>query len=420
MHYSLYNYHMHIAHFTNTYYPVISGVVRSVSAFRKALTDLSHNVFVFAQNEPDYEDQEPFIFRYPALDLGLPGDFPATIPFSPFIDYLFPVLKVDVVHSHHPVLLGQAAANKARENDLPLVFTFHTRYRDYSHYFPLNQEFVQDFVKNTIDSWLKVYMRRCHHIVVPSESIRDILADEYGVESMTTVVPTGIALEPYRIADGRSIRQKHAWVDKTMLISVGRLAKEKNWGCLLEAVREVIQIHPDVCLAILGDGPFRKDLMELARKLGITDRVDFVGKVPFDDVPHYLKAADLFCFASQTETQGLVTVEAMAAGLPVVAVNATGTRDVVEHGKDGYLTSDDSRALAQAISIVLKDEDLMNRLRVASLEKAQSYTIELQARKLVEVYGQAQEDKKAGRHVPVAEEGRAIKLSRVHPAPSTE
>lgn len=397
---------MHIAHFTNAYYPVISGVVRSVSAFRKSLTELGHNVFVFAQNEPDYQDQEPFIFRYPAFDLGLPNDFPATIPFSPYIDYVFPALKVQVVHSHHPVLLGQAASNKAQEYDLPLVFTFHTRYRDYSHYFPLSQEFVQEFVKNTIDSWLRIYIRRCQHIVVPSDSIQEILVREYGVEGFTTVVPTGIDLEPFQTADGTSIREKLAWEDDFVLISVGRLAKEKNWGRLLEAVSEVIDTRKEVRLVILGDGPHRKALTQTARELGISGRVEFAGKVPFGEVPGYLKSADLFCFASLTETQGLVTVEAMAAGLPVVAVNATGTRDVVDDGVDGLLIPDDSRALARAIIRVIEDEPLRRRLRAAAEKKARAYSIELQAKKLVGVYEKAIEAKKAGLQVPVDSEGR--------------
>jgi 1,2-diacylglycerol 3-alpha-glucosyltransferase len=397
---------MHVAHFTNTYYPVISGVVRSVSAFRKALTDLGHNVFIFAQNEPGYQDQEPFIFRYPTFDLGLPNDFPATIPFSPYIDYVFPALKVDVIHSHHPVLLGQAAANKAQEYDLPLVFTFHTRYREYSHYFPLSQEFVQEFVKNTIDSWLRIYLRRCQHIVVPSDSIRQILVREYGVQGLTTVVPTGIELEPFQTADGTSIREKHAWKDDFVLISVGRLAKEKNWGRLLEAVSEVINMHKKIRLVVLGDGPHRKALTQTARELGIAGRVEFAGKVPFEEVPCFLKAADLFCFASITETQGLVTVEAMAAGLPVVAVNATGSRDVVDDGVDGLLIPDDSHALAQAILRVIQDEPLRRRLRVGAEQKARAYSIETQARKLVGVYKKAIEAKKAGLQVPVDSEGR--------------
>ncbi|HZD55489.1 MAG TPA: glycosyltransferase [Anaerolineales bacterium] len=397
---------MHIAHFTNTYYPFISGVVRSVSAFRKALTGLGHNVFVFAQNEPEYQDQEPFIFRYPAFDLGLPNDFPATIPFSPYIDYLFPVLKVDVVHSHHPVLLGQAASNKAQEYNLPLVFTFHTRYRDYSHYFPLNQDFVQEFVKNTIDSWLRIYIRRCQHIVVPSESIREILVREYGVTGFTTVVPTGVELEPFETADGASMRQKHGWADDFVLISVGRLAKEKNWGRLLEAVSEVIGVHQKVRLVVLGDGPHRKALARTARQLGIAGRVEFAGKVPFEDVPRHLKASDLFCFASLTETQGLVTVEAMAAGLPVVAVDATGTRDVVEDGIDGLLVPDDSQALARAINRVIEDEPLRRRLKAGAEKKARAYSIQSQAEELMSVYEKAIAAKKAGLQVPVDGESR--------------
>ena len=411
---------MHIAQFTNSYYPVISGVVRSVSAFRKALTDLGHNVFVFAQNEPDYVDKEPFIFRYPALDLGLPGDFPATIPFSPFIDNLFPPLKVDVIHSHHPVLLGQAAANKAREYNLPLVFTFHTRYRDYSHYFPLNQEIVQEFIKNTIDSWLRVYMRRCHHIVVPSKSIRDILFSEYYVKGPITIIPTGIELEPYEGAEGASIRRQRGWGEETVLISVGRLAKEKNLRRLLQAFAQVVQRHPDVRLVLLGDGPNRKELVELTQDLGIAGRVDFVGKVPFEEIPCYLKAADLFCFSSLTETQGLVTVEAMAAGLPVVAVDATGTRDVIEHGKDGLLTPDDSQALAQAISRVLEDPQLADRLKAAGLDKARSYSIAEQAQKLLSVYQEAIEARKAGRQVHVSEEDHEkTRPSKHQPAPTS-
>lgn len=411
---------MHIAQFTNSYYPVISGVVRSVSAFRKALTELGHNVFVFAQNEPDYVDKEPFIFRYPALDLGLPGDFPATIPFSPFIDNLFPPLKVDVIHSHHPVLLGQAAANKAREYGLPLVFTFHTRYRDYSHYFPLSQEIVQEFIKNTIDSWLRVYMRRCHHIVVPSKSIRDILISEYYVKGPITTIPTGIELEPYQGADGSSIRQQRGWGEQTVLISVGRLAKEKNLGRLLRAFALVVQGHPDVRLVLLGDGPYRKDLNELTHSLGIARSVDFVGKVPFEEIPCYLKAADLFCFSSVTETQGLVTVEAMAAGLPVVAVDASGTRDVIEHGKDGLLTPDDEQALAQAISRLLEDPGLADRLKAAGLQKACRFSIMEQAQKLLSVYEEAVEARKSGLQVRVTEEDHEkTRPSKHHPAPTS-
>lgn len=392
---------MHIAHFTNTYHPVISGVVRSVSTFRQALSDLGHNVFVFAQNVPNYEDQEPFIFRYPALNLGLPNDFPATIPFSPFIDNLFPPLKVEVIHSHHPVLLGQAAANKAEDYGLPLVFTFHTRYREYSHYFPLSQDFVQDFVKEAIDSWLKYYIARCHHIVAPSESTRQILMNQYGVKNRITVIPTGIQLELFQNLAREGVREECGWGDDFVLISVGRLAREKNWGTLLEAFKIVSGNYPKVRLVIIGDGPERVDLQDLVVDMNLRGKVELTGKLPFDQIPGYLKAADLFCFASVSETQGLVTIEAMAAGLPVVAVDATGTRDVLEHDKEGFLTENDSQALARAIQLVLEDKGLFWRYKEAAANKAHSFSIQRLAKQMLGVYQQALETQKANLFVEV-------------------
>ena len=389
---------MHIAHFTNTYYPVVSGVVRSVSAFRQALTDLGHNVFVFSQHASNYEDKEPFIFRYPAFELPIHNKFPVTIPVSNFIDKLLPPLKLDVIHAHHPFLLGQTAARKAEELHLPLVFTFHTRYRDYSHYVSLNQ----DVVKEVIDLWLGVYMQQGQHIVVPSESIRKLLADLYGVHERVTVLPTGIDLRPYQIETNRAqFRRQKGWGSDRVLISVGRLAKEKNWHTLLDAAAEVMRTQPDIRLVILGEGEERTNLEKQAQQLGIADRVALPGAIPFADIPHHLFAADLFCFASVTETQGLVTLEAMAADLPVVAVDASGTSDVITHEVEGLLTENNASALAQAIIRVLQDDSLREVLRTAAQTKAQSYDIRRQAERLTAVYEQAIDDKKANRFIQV-------------------
>jgi 1,2-diacylglycerol 3-alpha-glucosyltransferase len=399
---------MHIAHFTNTYYPVISGVVRSVSAFREALTNLGHNVFIFAQEENGYEDEEPFIFRYPAIHLPLVGDFPAVIPISSFIDQLLPILKLDVIHTHHPILVGQAAATKASEMHLPLVFTFHTQYREYSHYFPLPQEAVQDFVKDAIDNWLKDYMRKCQHIIVPTESMRKVLAKNYGLINGVSVIPTGLDLDPYRKADGERVRTEMGWEDDLVMISVGRLAQEKNWLVLLDAAHMALQDHPKLRIVLIGDGPQRDELEEYVEEIGIEERVDFLGKVPFEEVPSYLKAADFFGFSSVSETQGLVSLEALAAGLPVVAVDATGTRDVVEDGQVGLLTENNAESLASGIVRLLNDENLMQKFRTNAMDKAASFDIMLQARKMVEVYEKAIEDKKAGRHITLDIEQDAV------------
>ena len=387
---------MHIAHFTNTYHPVTSGVVRSVSTFRQALSKLGHNVFVFAQTDREYEDQEPFVFRYPALQLPL-QEYPLTIPVSNFVDTLLPSLKLDVIHAHHPALLGQVAARKAEAMGIPLIFTHHTRYQEYSHYafgVPKN------LAKQVIQRWIGDYMSQCQHVVVPSESIKAILTETYGVTEGITAVPTGIDVATYQNAEAGNVRQEHGWSeDDTILISLGRLAKEKNWETLITAVAPVIKKHPKVRLVILGEGEEREGLENLAQALGVPGRINLIGTVPFNDVPNYLKAADIFCFASITETQGLVTLEAMAAGLPVVAVDATGTSDAVSDGVEGLLAENESESLTQALLRLIDDEALQAKLAEAAAKKANDFDSEKQAKRLIQVYEEATEAKKAGFHM---------------------
>jgi len=392
---------MHIANFTNTYLPVVSGVVRSVRSFRDELTRKGHNVFIFAQEQVDYIDKDPFIFRYPSLNLPTGIDIPAAIPLSPFIDRVLPMVKLDVIHTHHPFLLGQTAATKAQEHNLPLVFTFHTQYREYTHYIPFPMETVQNFLKNAVDRWLQDFMRRCQHIIIPSESMRETLVNQYGLKNNFTVIPTGIDLEAYRTASGEKIRKKQRWEKDIVMISVGRLAPEKNWPTLLHATALVLKDVPRFRLVLIGDGPDRKSLEGLAQELGIQKRVIFTGQLQFSEIPAYMKAANLFGFASITETQGLATLEAMAAGLPVVAVDASGTRDILKHGQQGYLVENNAEALAGGIKKLLSNPDRMQKFAKAAYKRAQSFNIEQLTERLLDVYEQAIRDKKKNRFVTV-------------------
>lgn len=390
---------LHIAFFTNMYLPVVSGVVRSVSEYRRALTAAGHNVFIFAQYDSEYEDLEPFIFRYPSLELPLSVEIPAVIPVSPFIDRLLPNLKLDVIHTHHPVLLGQTAANHARKLDLPLVFTFHTQYREYSHYVPLPQAAVQNFVKNLIDDWLIDFLKLCNHVVVPSESMQEILVNEYGLDNGYTVIPTGISLEAYQQADGFRTRKAMGWQEDKVVISVGRLASEKNWSILLDAAAFALKDHPEIRLVLIGEGPEREALKNYAQTLGIAKRVNFLGKIPFNEIPRYLKAADCFAFASVTETQGLVTLEAVAAGLPVAAVTATGTADIVRDGREGFLTENHGDALGAGITALFESPERLLAFKQAALDRANAFDIGRQADKMLAVYAEAREAHRAGRYV---------------------
>ena len=394
---------MHIAFFTNFYHPIVNGVVRSVASFRETLMNQGHNVFVFAQSDENYKDNEPFIFRYPSLPLPL-GEISAAIPVSPFVDQLLPALKLDVIHTHHPILLGQTAARKAAEFGLPLVFTFHTQYWEYTHYIPFPQEVIQEFLKNAIQKWLRDFMQKCQHIIIPSESMKEILVRDYGLEKQYTVVPTGTNLEPFLRADGKTLRKEKGWQDETILISVGRLAHEKNWDTLLHAFAKIYSEHPDLRLVLIGDGPARESLQLLASELDIAEHVTFLGALPFEEVPAYLKAADAFSFASVTETQGLVTIEAMAAGLPIVAVDGSGTRDIVEHEKQGFLVENDADALAKGIDQLISDPQQMKRFSSNALKKAKTFDMNELGKQTISVYEQSIQDKKEDKYVTLKEE----------------
>jgi glycosyltransferase involved in cell wall biosynthesis len=185
------------------------------------------------------------------------------------------------------------------------------------------------------------------------------------------------------------------------MISTGRLAKEKNWKVLIRAVVQVLEYYPDFRLVILGDGPYHDDLVDFVAELDVGDRIEFLGMVPFQKVPAYLQAADFFGYASTTETQGLVTMEALAAGLPVVAVDASGTRDIVQNGKQGLLVENDPAALARAICRLLEDEMLYARLREATQERAKAFAMKTLAGRMLAVYEQAIQDKREGRFVQV-------------------
>ena len=203
------------------------------------------------------------------------------------------------------------------------------------------------------------------------------------------------------VGEREKLREELGWTDKKVLISLGRLAKEKNWNVLIEAATAALREDESRCLVILGEGEERAGLEKQIKKAGLEKQVLLPGQIPFAQVPRYMTAADLFCFASVTETQGLVTLEAMAAGLPVVAYDASGTSDAVTHEKEGLLTENEPAALGAAIQRVLGDADLHNRLREAALLTAREYDIRRQASRMADVYEKAIEAKKAEQAIAV-------------------
>ncbi len=379
---------MRVGMFTNAYKPVISGVVTSICLFRRGLVKRGHEVFVFAPACRGYEDDEENIFRYPAIDLPEDFSISVAVPVSPRISRLIPTLGLDIIHSHHPIIMGQVAIHMAQRLQLPLVFTFHTRYEDYAHYVqyvPFGDK-GQPLVKKAIRRIVTAYVSDCDLVIAPSKNVLRLL-DDYGVSQPVEVIPTPVRLEAFAQGEADWVRQKHGLdAGERVLVYVGRLALEKDIGFLLRAFRRVLAQEPNCKLMLVGSGPEEKNLRQLVEEQGLDGRVVFTGYVEHLQIPDYLAAADVFVFASKTETQGLSLLEAMAAGLPVVAVRSWATEDMITQGVDGILTENDEAAFAAAVMRLLADGEQHQALAQQARRTAQRYSIEACAERLERAY----------------------------------
>jgi len=373
---------MRIAIFSNAYLPSISGVVNSITLFRKGLIAAGHEVHVFAPEYEEYEDEESYIFRFPALDLSDQLDISIIVPIKNLIEPAVGGVKPALIHSQHPIWMGDLAVSFARSLNIPLVFTFHTQYEKYvQHYTPIASKLAGLIT----DEVIKRYLRNCEHVVVPTESIREMLAKDYGIERGVSVVPTPVDLVKFQDIQPEKVRASFGLEGKEVLLFVGRLAREKGLDMLLQAFTLIQEQRPEVRLLLLGRGPYEDALKAKLAKLGFQELVILAGAVPHEEVPVYYAAADLFVFPSTTETQGLVIIEAMAAGLPVVAVRAPGAVDVLTDG-GGVLTENKSEAFAREVVDILADSERQRELSSQARRAVERYSITDAAARMLNAY----------------------------------
>lgn len=373
---------MHVAAFTDSYEPYVSGVVRSINSFAFELAKLGHSTYIFAPAYPDHWRRGANVFRFYSLPSPTYQSFRLAIPFSPRLRETLQRLECSVIHVHSPFLMGQLGAHCARRLHLPLVFTYHTFYREYSHYVPLGSTLARQLA----DRWSREFCNRCDTIVAPSESVRRFLV-QLGVRTPVEVIPTGVDVGRFAGGDPQWLR-RHLRLSSgvPLVLYAGRLGREKNLLLLLAAFASLHARQPDTRLVLVGDGPLRAELADRAAAAGLRDAVLFAGPVPAERMPDCYVGADVFAFPSQTETQGLVVLEAMAAGLPVAVVAGPGAGDVIEHGRDGFLVPPDPGALADALLELLSDPEQRRAMGRAARHKATGHDAGLMARRLEQVY----------------------------------
>jgi 1,2-diacylglycerol 3-alpha-glucosyltransferase len=368
---------MNIAFFSESYKPYLSGVTNSIETLKKGLEGLGHKVMVFSPDYPGAQ-QMPGVYRFPSL----PAPYPGYRLAIPVLGKYYDELKnsgINVIHSHSPYQLGLLSMRYARKLKVPFVFTMHTMLGKYMHYVPLIPDKLLDFVSS---GYIKGFCNRCDRVVVPTDKVRRQMSS-IGVTARIETVPTGIDLSLSDAADPSGVRQKHGIPDGAkLLLFVGRLAKEKNLPFLFKAFGSIVSKHGNAYLLLAAKGPMENELKKLAPK-----NVVFAGEIKYPEVLNYYAASDIFVFSSLSETQGLVLVEAMASGIPQVAVDAEGVSDVVRSGSTGYLTPHSIEAFSSRVISLLDDRPLWLSMSKASKDVAKSaYSKEVFARKIELIY----------------------------------
>lgn len=376
---------MNILMMTNTYLPHIGGVARSVEAFSRYYLGQGHQVLIIAPEFPQTPVHEHNVVRIPAIQRFNGSDFSVVLPIPHFLGEKIDAFEPDIVHSHHPFLVGSTARLIAKTYNLPLVFTHHTMYEQYSHYVPGNVETLQRFAVKLATS----YANMCDQVFAPSESIADILTTR-GVNVPIDVVPTGVDLHEFSHGSGAGLRKILGIDDNVFLVGhLGRLAPEKNLEYLTQAVVTFMKNEPRSHFLLVGKGNSEPALGETFRLAGLTQRLHHIGFLEQPFLSSAYQAMDVFVFSSQSETQGMVLTEAMAVGVPVMALDAPGAREVVLDFKNGRLlsaqTSSDEFAKVLQWFFDLPDEQ-RQVFRQEACKTAESYSLEVCAQKALKKY----------------------------------
>jgi glycosyltransferase involved in cell wall biosynthesis len=378
---------MKILYISDVYFPRINGVSTSIRTFVKQMQSLGHEVHLIAPDYAASTEDESWIKRMPARSIYFdPED--RLMKWSAVMQKL-PELRrenYDLIHVHTPFVAHYLGLRLARELNVPCVETYHTFFEDYlHHYLPWIPKAIARSIARTIS---KRQCNAAHAIVAPSKPMLDVLR-AYGVKAAAEIIPTGLQEHSFNEADGKAFRVKYdIALERPMLLFVGRVAFEKNISFLLEMTKLLIEKHPDALLVVAGQGPAEKSLHKLAADLGLDNNIKFIGYLDRNtELNACYQAADIFVFSSKSETQGLVLLEAMAQGTPVVAIAELGTASILIEGQGALIAPDNVAGFAEKVNNLLSCPQDCYELGKAALQYvSDKWTAKLQVERMLHFY----------------------------------
>ncbi|KPP98718.1 glycosyltransferase [Marinobacter sp. HL-58] len=378
---------LRVAMFTNNYLPFIGGVPISIARLRKGLEALGDIVLIISPRYRDQPGGETHVIRVPSLlAMGERREFRLANIFLARIRKQVRAFRPDIIHLHHPFWLGWLGLFIARRLKVPAVYTYHTRLEHYAHFVPLPGNLFRNLISHEL---VKRFANRCDGVIVPTYSTEEYLR-MIGVRSPVFVQPTGIEYRQLQEVDEKDVRKLRESLDigdEIVFISVSRLSNEKNIDFMIDAIAELRRrSERPFRFLMIGDGHQRERLQQRIDELELQDCFTLVGSIPPDDMAIWYHLGDAFLFASKSETQGMVILEAMAAGLPVVAVRSSGIDDVVRHGFNGFKTPEKQDQWCECARQLLEDDSLRRELAAHAQEFAADYSVEQFAQDVREIY----------------------------------
>ncbi len=401
---------MKIAMFTDSYWPRVNGVTVSVESFSTELIRAGHEVVVVCSEYPDSRQIErltvlprrfgsdcrsgtvpPALIRVPSNPVLISReDRSARLEKWVWLKKQVDEFGPDIVHVHSEFVIGNFGILYARQRKKPLVYTSHTLWEDYvGDYVPFIPKCL---MKKAIQKYVKQLAKKVHAIITPTKKIEEVIRS-YGIKKHIYLLPTGIDEKMFSLCPSDTARFSAEFfshfpklAEKKILLYVGRVGQEKNIRFLLDVLAEVRKTADDAVLCIVGSGPYFETLKEETALLGLEDVTEFTGYIDRKDIPYIYNLASVFVFASKTETQGLVTIEAMLSGLPVVAIGEMGTVDVMQGDNGGFMVKDDCAEFSSRVVQLLTDPVLYRQKAEEGKTYGKKWTIGEMTKKLVVIY----------------------------------
>jgi len=375
--------HLKIGFFTDTYLPQVNGVVTSIESFRQELEKQGHEVYVFCPRA-DQEEETKRVIRFPSIKFAFQPEYHVSLPFTRHLLRDFWEKDLDIVHAHTPFSLGLLGYYYAHIKKVPFVYTYHTLYPEYVKSYVWKGRLITPKMVAKITA---IFSNRCDLNIAPSEKIKKLLKG-YGVRRPIKVLPTGIRVENFnkKVRPNNFRSRYKIEPDEDVLLYVGRLGQEKNIEFLLKAFFILKQNRQKIKLLIAGDGPAKKSLKNLVKNHGLKKDIIFTGYLSTQEIIKANQSADLFVFASKTDTQGLVILEAAASGLPIVAVKDDAFSKILKDKINGFVVKQNVTEFNQKVLKILDNKKLYQRMSKKSVEIARNFSIGKQTEQLLRDY----------------------------------